>query len=277
MGGEKGGVFRVFLSWGDFFLKILKDGIKVQKVLKNIKVYGVTRPQKGKLNKVMINKLERLNITIPIIIDEKMQLASAYGIKSVPSIVVVGKDMTPTIYNVETFLSNLNNGQNVFRMLLKIDAGANVGTLHGYANLPAKSFKGLLLKNFSIHLINGDVFKLNDNLGKYIVLYFWKAGDKNSERLLKELNEYAGKHRKATYVAVLAVKTPNDRTMGIASWEKNGRNLTLGVDQSLRLLKKFRINKLPTWFIIDPYGRAVEVGIIGVDDLKRDLKTYIGE
>ncbi|GEM_PF-6798568 len=270
--GKYATVFVFFLPGIDSSLKILEDAQKVQKVLKNIKIYGVTKPQKKDLTKVMLNKLRRLNITLPIILDYRYRLASSYGVKTVPSVVVVARDLSPIIYNTDTFLSKLNNGSNVFEMLLKIDMGKKVCTLHGFSNLPAMAFEGVLMKDFTIPLYNGESFTLNQNLGKYLILYFWKINDKNCLNGLKILNNFARKHPDINIIAVLAVKNEKDRETGFTIWEKYGGNLKLGIDSGLNLLKKFRVNRLPTWFIINKFGKTVKVGINGIDNLEEDLK-----
>ncbi|KPC98258.1 Sporulation thiol-disulfide oxidoreductase A precursor [Geobacillus sp. BCO2] len=116
--------------------------------------------------------------------------------------------------------------------------------------------------------MGGDTIQLSDFRGKAVVLNFWTSWCPPCKKEMPELEKFYKQH--GHEVAVLTVHLTTQDTLDNAERFAKSRKLALPISLDVRgeALRQYRIQTIPTTYIIDPNG-VIRRKIVGPVTAKR--------
>ncbi|MGP3561138.1 TlpA family protein disulfide reductase [Geobacillus sp. BK01] len=121
---------------------------------------------------------------------------------------------------------------------------------------------GQVAPDLTLPTLGGEPVKLSDLRGQAVVLNFWTSWCPPCKKEMPELEAFYKQHGRE--VVLLAVHLTTQDTLDAAERFVKGQKLTLPVALDVRgeALHRYRIQTIPTTYIIDPNG-VIRQKIIG--------------
>ena len=112
---------------------------------------------------------------------------------------------------------------------------------------------GKAAPDFELTLLNGDTFRLSENLGKVVILNFWGSWCPPCRWEMPDFQEMYQEYRDDGVLFVGVAVPPDDEADARAFAEKIGVTYPVGLDPEGVLLIRYRVTSFPTTFIIFNY------------------------
>ena len=122
---------------------------------------------------------------------------------------------------------------------------------------PAQFKVGEFVSDTDLYDLDGNVHRLADFRGKYILMDFWSYGCRGCVMAIPELKEIAETHKDS--VAVVSLSLDNDKIWRKATekYDVTGNNLSDRQGRS-GIAAKFGIYGIPLFVLISPQGTFIE-------------------
>lgn len=102
---------------------------------------------------------------------------------------------------------------------------------------------------------DGDMHRLSDYRGRYVLVNFWTSGCEPCERQMLSMQQLYSRHH-GRALEILAVHAGPGTAKMHAEMERSGAEFPVLVDADLALVG-WRVAGLPTSFLLDPAGRMI--------------------
>lgn len=133
--------------------------------------------------------------------------------------------------------------------------------------------------DFSVNTLDGKQVKLGDLRGKVVVLDFWATWCPPCRKSLPHLQKLSqDKDLAAKGVTVIAMNVDEEKQTVEKFMKDNGYTFTVGMDAGGAVAKKFKVEGIPSTFIIDAGGK-VTAGIVGYggESTDKEIKDAIAK
>jgi peroxiredoxin len=242
-----------------------------------IALYGVAMERPGRERGVIVNKLQELKITVPVLDDRGFRIGQKLRVQSVPNITILDRDGILRMTNGATLTQELEYKMNVEGAIRRV---AEKGTVSTYGFLaryyPVTEMVGKKCPDFQAALLSTDKVQSWYSMlsgDKVNVLVFWSLDCPHCRRELPEINEWLKQNPDGVNV-VSVVRAPNDavKVKTREFIEANGLVFPTLVDPGADVAGLFEITSTPTSVIIRPDGVVDSVLVSSIQDFGRAVE-----
>lgn len=130
---------------------------------------------------------------------------------------------------------------------------------------------GSMAPNFAIASPDGKSVRLYDYRNKVVLLNFWATWCEECKKEMPALEKFYHAHQDEGFVVIAVNVMQRDNQESIVTYTKNmGLTFPVGLDAARTVGQKYRVQFLPTSYLIDKQGiiAAVKVGPLSENELE---------
>lgn len=279
--GKQAFVLFYFLPQHPHSITELKAYAMAAKLLKGrVQFMAVTKAQTPEEGKKAYAKMKELNISLPVILDQKGLMAYVMLTRRVPSYAVVTKTGYLRLARAGQLSERVSPHQTLLNVLMDVAQGKDIPFIrapgyspnpYNFIHKPAPLFKApYALKNGTFSL--GNALKNN----KLKLLVFWSITCPHCQKTVPLLERYA-KTKRAELQTVSIVIAPNKKLKDKLKTfvEKHKIQSTLLNDVKGKIFTSYRIMTVPTLYFLGAKGSVQAVYLGGGKNIGKVIDTLL--
>jgi len=243
----------------------LRDYIKKNNRGKGIAVVTDARAENSEFSAYK-ETLRKHNLTFPVIIDPKLDIAAKLGVNTVPSYILIdreGRIASPQFH----YLNKPVRDYSLLKMIDILISGKQIPPIQfePYTqDTKLKRMIGTSAAQFELNSVDNKVFNLKDYLSKTnVVLVFWHPYSANCKSVISVLNRFYSQENRQKYNFVILSASSIYGASQTDEIIKTSRSLQSSfpylIDSDSKVGKQYNVQKIPTIFVIDRNGRIRDV------------------
>jgi peroxiredoxin len=165
---------------------------------------------------------------------------------------------------------NLAYGLGILLVALLLYLGLFMNT----GSVPDTGLKGKRAPDFEAKTVDGKRIKLSDLRGKVVLVNFWATWCPPCREEMPLFNEVYRKYKGKGF-EIIAVSTDKNEGLVKKFIKEFKIPFPVVLDEKGELIKIYRVQGLPTSFLIDREGRVVKVRLGEYKEIEKDLKKLL--
>lgn len=220
-------------------------------------VYGMVMRRPGREEDAIRERMQALNVRVPVLDDEGFKIGSRLRVQSVPNITLIDREGHLRLANGATLTQTLEYRMDLRGAIRRAAETGKVGT-YGYLDryYPVKELVGKRCPDFKAPLLSSRTEQNSSTLfdgQKLNVLIFWSVDCPHCRQLLPEINTWLKQNPSGVNVISAAMVTnPAIKTKTQEFCNLNGFVFPTLEDDGKRISDQFLVTTTPTILIIRP-------------------------
>jgi thiol-disulfide isomerase/thioredoxin len=243
-------------------------GMAAQLFKGKLKFMAVTKAQNAAERKAAYAKMKSLNLSIPVILDEKGLMAYVMLTRRVPSYAIVTKSGFLRLARASQLAEKVTPSETLLSVLTRVSRGADIPFIRapGYSPNPF-NLLGKKAPSFQApYALKPGTFRLSmaTKTKKPTLLVFWSVTCPHCQATLPPLERYVEKRRKEFHTISIVITPDAKRKKMLTTFVKkhNINTITLN-DKKGKAFNKYFIMTVPTLYLISADGKIVDVNMGG--------------